>query len=108
MTMRERMLAVIQGRELDRVPFAVNEGISVATDDLWSLIGRENVGLLRWVTAHRFDTLNRSFENEDIQHNSLHEKQTTLHTPKGSLFSEAFIAPALGSTATMMHFITEP
>lgn len=102
------MLAVIQNREHDRVPFVVYEGISASSDDLWSLLGQENVGLLRWVTAHRLDAPNCSFETEDIHQGELSGKRTTLHTPSGSLFSEAFIAPALGSMATMKHFIQEP
>ena len=48
-TMRERMLALVQGRDHDRVPFVEYSGISGSSnDEVWSVIGRNNMGLLIW------------------------------------------------------------
>jgi hypothetical protein len=39
MTMRERMLAVLQGREHDRVPFVQYEDLAAPDEEVWSVIG---------------------------------------------------------------------
>ena len=51
MTMRERMLAFIQGHEHDRVPFVQYSGCAGPDGEIWDLIGRESMGLLRWTTV---------------------------------------------------------
>ena len=50
MTMRERMVPLMQGKEHDRVPFACYDYSGFPPkDDVWALIGCEDMGLLRWV-----------------------------------------------------------
>jgi hypothetical protein len=66
MTMRERMLAVVQGREHDRVPFVQYDGM-VPAAEVWADVGRENIGLLRWVGAIRLDSPHCRFDREDIR-----------------------------------------
>ena len=56
LTMRERILAVIQGKELDRVPFVQYDHMAAPNKEIWSEIGRENLGILRWVQIHRMES----------------------------------------------------
>lgn len=52
MTMRERMLAFIRGEEVDRVPFVQYDGIVGPNEEVWDLIGRESMGILRWIRPY--------------------------------------------------------
>ena len=71
MTMRERMLAVMQGREHDRVPFIQYDDAVAPNVDIWPVIGRENMGLWRWSRVHRIAHPNCSFESRRIQRRGL-------------------------------------
>ena len=63
--MRQRMLAVIQGHPHDRVPFVQYTG-QTPKEDAWALVGRDNVGLLRWTRVHALDAPHCRFETEEI------------------------------------------
>jgi hypothetical protein len=108
MNMRERMLAVIQGREHDRVPFVQYHNIAARNEEIWAVIGRENMGTLHWCTTHDFDLGESSCETIDIERNGLRGIATTIHTPFGKLSQEQFYDPALGSLATREHYVKEP
>jgi len=108
MTMRERILAVVQGRAVDRVPFAVYEGLVGQTNELWSLLGRENVGLLRWSAIHRIETPNCRWEAEHVKRDGLRGVRNVLHTPVGTLTEEKLYQPDLGAAVTREHFVKEP
>ncbi len=60
LTMRERMLAVVQARHHDRVPFAQYSKMAgfVPDDELWQFVGRDNIGLLHWTSVHRLESPN--------------------------------------------------
>ena len=62
MTMRERMLAVVQGREHDRVPFVQYSNLAAPDDEIWPVIGRGNMGILRWAPTYRVEHPNCRFE----------------------------------------------
>ena len=107
MTMRERMLAVVQGRAHDRVPFVQYSGIAgTSNEEVWSIIGRENMGLLAWCGVHRFEHPNCSFEQEEFTEDGRKGFQRTLRTPEGSLTEKRLHAAI--STASAEHFVTEP
>ena len=107
MTMRERMLALIEGREYDRVPFVQYSGIAGVSDqEVWSVIGRENLGLLAWCGIHRFEHPNCRFEYEEFTIDGHKGSRQILHTPIGSLTDERLDAAI--SSASSKHFITEP
>jgi hypothetical protein len=107
LTNRERLLAVIEGRELDRVPFVQYDGL-VPNEEAWSIVGRDRLALLRWSTAHREERPNcRSF-SEDIEHAGRLGLRTTLVTPGGSLTEERFYEPVHGSSSVRKHYVTEP
>ena len=65
MTMRERMLAVVQGREHDRVPFAMYE-ILLPKDEVVQHLGRGNIGILRFCSLFRAEHPNCRFSKRDL------------------------------------------
>jgi hypothetical protein len=110
MTMRERMLAVVQGRPHDRVPFVMYQGME-PTEEVYALVGRGSIGLLPWIGVHRTEAPNCRFETEKIARRGLRGIRTTLHTPEGRRTQERFYTPAFGesaSPATHKQFVKEP
>ena len=107
MTMRSRMLAVVHGRENDRVPFAQYAG-PAPVEEAWELVGRENLGLMIWTGVHRHDTPNCRFEHEEVEIDGRRGRRTTLHTPEGTLREERLYQPDLGVLAAKEHFVKEP
>lgn len=107
MNNRDRLLAVIQGKEHDRVPFAQYDGIA-PNEEAWSLVGRENLGMLRWSAIHRIDHPNCHSETAPIQRDGLSGERRTLHTPAGDLTEEYVWEPALGTASRRERFVKEP
>jgi hypothetical protein len=99
MNMRERMLAVIRGEEHDRVPFVQYDGCGGPTLEVWKKIGADNMGILRWCSAHRFEHPNCRFEREEIAIDGKPGVRNTLITPKGSLTEERPFVPSMGGVA---------
>jgi len=108
MTLRDRILAVVQGREHDRVPFVQYDGVAAPNEEVWSVIGRENMGVIRWSAVHGIETPNCRFESEELEWNGRRGTRTTLHTPAGLLTEERLIEPALGSSHVIKHYVTDP
>ena len=108
MTMHERMLAVVQGREADRVPFVQYNGMVAPNEEIWKLIGRENMGLVQWSAVHKWDTPNCRWESEPFERNGRSAVRTTLYTPEGSLTEEKVFEPVYNSGQPAKHFIKEP
>ena len=108
MTMRERMLALVQGREHDRVPFVQYTGLAGLNEDIWSVVGRENMGLVAWCGVHWIETPNCRFTYEDIERDGRNGFRSTLHTPEGSLYEERLYEPTFGTSANVRHFVKEP
>lgn len=107
MNNRDRLLAVIQGKELDRVPFAQYDGIA-PNDEAWSLVGRENLGLLRWSGIHSIHHPNCRSEVVPIHRDGHDGERRTLHTPAGDLVEEYVWEPALGTLSKRERFVKEP
>jgi hypothetical protein len=110
MTMRQRMLAVVEGRPPDRVPFVMYGG-QVPHEEAWALVGRENVGLLPWTGVCRLESPNCRFVTEKIARGRLRGVRTFLHTPEGVLTQDRFYTPAFGEAAAAAprkQFLTEP
>jgi hypothetical protein len=108
MTNRERLLAVLQGREHDRVPFAQYDGCAAPNEEIWSLVGREKVGILRWSNIHRFEAPHCRFETERFERNGREGLRTTLYTPEGTLTEERVFEPVYGSSSCHKHYVKEP
>jgi hypothetical protein len=108
MTMRERILAVLHGREVDRVPFVQYEGTGGPTEEIWSAVGRQNMGILRWSAVHRAEHPDCRWTSRRTERNGLRGVLNTLTTPAGELTEEKLCQPSLGAEATRKHFVTRP
>lgn len=108
--MRRRMLAVVQGRPIDRVPFVQYSGLAGPDEEIWSVVGRENMGLLRWCWCGfaRIESPHCRFEQVDLERDGRKGFRQTLHTPEGSLWQERLIEPTYGTSAAREHFVKEP
>lgn len=114
MTMRERLMAVLQGRELDRVPL-------IMYDDLMPLqynnmrireqvfnMFHNRIGLLRWSAVHKVLTPHCHFETQYYYRGETRWERTTLSTPAGTLFQERALEPVYNSGSIRKHYIEEP
>lgn len=108
MTMRERMLAVLRGGSLDRVPFVQYDGIAAPNLEVWELLGRDQMGVMRWTTAHALVSPNCRFEHEDWSQDGIRRRRTVMHTPIGALTEERSFEPIYGSSSVTRHYVREP
>jgi len=108
MTMRERMLAFIRGDEVDRVPFVQYDGIVGPNEEVWDLIGRENVGILRWIRPYELQHPNCRTLTEAISRDGLEGQRTIIETPRGPMTEERFFEPTYGTASISRHFVTRP
>jgi hypothetical protein len=104
MTMRERMLAVVQGREHDRVPFAIYE-ILLPIREVFDLLGHGNIGVIRFCSIYRAEHPNCHFESEIFFQGETKWQRNILHTPKGELTELRVFEPAYDSSTAHKHYI---
>ena len=107
MNNRDRLLAVLRGDQLDRVPFAQYDSMA-PNDEAWSLLGRNNLGLLRWSGIHSIHHPNCRTESVPIERDGHRGERRTLHTPAGDLTEEYVWEPALGTASRRERFVKEP
>ena len=114
MTMRERLLAVLQRRELDQVPLIMYEDLmpiqykAIRLRDQVRATFGNRIGLLRWSAVHKVLTPNCHFETQDYYIGETHWERTTLYTPAGTLFQERALEPIYNSGSIRKHYIEEP
>ena len=108
MTMRERMLAVVQGRPHDRVPFVQYGALAGPREEIWSALGRQNMGILQWVSPFRLRHPHCRFETVEFQRDGQRGFERTLHTPAGRLTEIKVYEPTYATAATRRHFVREP
>jgi len=106
MTMRERILAVVQGRELDRVPFVIYDGM-LPMDEVDRRLGPGRIGLMRWSEVHKVITPHCRFITEEYRVRGDKWQRTTLHTPAGSIYEERQFEPAFDSSSIKKHYVQE-
>ena len=104
MTMRERMLAVLQGREHDRVPFAMYE-IMLPAQEAFDLLGHGNIGLIRFCSICRAETPNCRRESQIFFEDGTKWERNILHTPVGDLTELRIFEPAFDSSTARKHFV---
>jgi hypothetical protein len=107
MTMRERMLAVMQGRAHDRVPFVQYDNTSADNELIWQAVGRENMGVWRWSRLHAIGHPNCQMEVRRHRKHGLRAKTRILHTPVGDLTEEILYQPDLNAGCIRKHFIKD-
>ncbi len=106
MTMRERILAVVQGRELDRVPFVIYDGM-LPMDEVDRQVGADRIGVMRWSEVHKVITPHCRFITEEYRVGKDKWQRITLHTPRGSIFEERQFEPVFDSSSIKKHFVQE-
>jgi hypothetical protein len=87
MTMRERMLAVVEGRRPDRVPFVLYTDLA-PLDELAALVGAERFGLLPWVRPYAEAAPRCRISSENLERDGRRLTRRTLYTPVGELVEE--------------------
>lgn len=112
------MLAVVDGRAHDRVPFVQYDGIAAPNDEVWALVGRGKMGLLRWSRVHRTEHPScaierREFDSREPERDGpgrrgLRGTRTIIHTPEGDLTQETLREPTYGTASVKRHFVREP
>jgi len=106
MNMRERIMAVIKGGPLDRVPLVQYDGLVAPNEEVWEVLGRDRLGILRWSRVHRERHPNCSFEVKERE-GKKEEEVTTLHTPRGSLTRRSSFDPTYGSRWIKKHYVED-
>ena len=104
MTMRERMLAVIQGREHDRVPFAMYE-IMLPAEQAFAVLGHGNLGLIRFCSIYRAENPHCRFESNFYYEGETKWQRNIWHTPKGDLEERRIFEPEYDSSTARKHFV---
>ncbi len=104
MTMKERILALLRGDRFDRVPFVQYDGM-IPSEEVWAVIGRENLGRLRWTTAYRIEHPNCRFETVETSEHEMRSMRRRLVTPAGELREFVRYEPTYGGMSIKEHFI---
>jgi len=99
------MLAFIQGRPHDRVPFVQYSGLAAPDEKVWALFGRNQVGVLKWSGVHRFVRDGVTMEHQDEERGGRRHRRTTIHTPKGDLWEERTFEPEYNSSSAHKHYV---
>ena len=113
MNMRERLLAVLQGRDLDRVPLIMYDDLmpiysmgQYPRQEVHAAFG-ERLGLLRWSAVHRVETPNCRFVTEEFYRGETRCERTTLYTPAGHIYQEKAFEPVFNSGSVYKHYVEE-
>ena len=107
MTIRERMLAVVQGKEHDQVPFVMYE-IMFPPEQAINLVGHGNIGLLRFCSVFRVDHPHCAFDTRIYYEGEQRMQRKVLHTPKGDLVEIREFEPIYDSSVVRRYFIETP
>ena len=112
--MRERLMAVIQGREVDRVPLIMYDDLMPVTyqdthprAEVWAAFG-DRIGLMRWSAVHRTVTPHCRFETQEYTINGGRWERTSLYTPAGCLVQERAFEPVYNSGSIRKHYVERP
>ena len=103
--MRERILAVIRGEPVDRVPFVQYDNLAAPNAAVWDWIGRDEMGVLRWTMPYRIDHPNCRTHTEELELDGQRSRRTTIETPSGVLTEESYLEPTFGTAARRRHYV---
>jgi len=109
MSMRQRLLAVLRGEPHDRVPFIKYDGL-LPNQEVWDLIGRDRIGLLRWNNPYRIEHPQCRWEETPTERSDVRGAggvRITLTTPKGTLHAEYEVEPTYGTRSARERFVKE-
>jgi hypothetical protein len=78
------------------------------TKELQQLVGRDNVGLIRWTSLWRFEHDKCRIITEEFEENGIRGEKRTMVTPRGNLTNTRHFEPIFNSAATHEHYVKEP
>ena len=107
-TMRDRILAVIKGEEVDRVPFVQYDNLAAPNTEVWDHVGRSEMGILRWTCPYRVEYPNCRTYTEETELDGQRGRRTVIETPAGSLTEESYLEPTFGTAARRSHYVESP
>lgn len=111
MTMRERILAVLKGWEVDLVPFVCYDML-IPVDETLRELGQDRVGLLRWCKMFKVEHPHCAFAVENERSGERLYRTTKLHTPLGTLSEVRVFTwamnPELDYGGILKHFVEVP
>lgn len=105
LTMRERILAIVNGTSLDKVPFIMYDGL-IPNDEVQAHLGKDRIGFMRWSAIHRVDYPNCSTSEEEFKRDGLKWRRCSIHTPKGTIYEERAYEPEYDSSSIRRHYIS--
>lgn len=107
MTMRERMLAIVNNEPVDRMPFVSYQDNGAPNDEVWQHVGRNHMGIFRGTYIHK--TINEDCKkvSENFHINDKSGIRNSIITPKGILVEEHIKQEALNTYAKTKHFVND-
>ncbi len=106
MTNRDRLAAILQRREIDRVPVIMYDDM-LPLDEVRACFG-DKIGRLRWSAVHKVVTPHCRTETQEYWVNGARWERTVLYTPKGSLTQERIFEPVYNSGSYRKHYVVKP
>ncbi|MFB3891122.1 MAG: uroporphyrinogen decarboxylase family protein [Phycisphaerae bacterium] len=107
MTNRERIYRLVRGKPIDRVPFAQYRNAAAPDEEIWSVIGRANMGIIPWCPVHKLTFSRCTFGEETFERNGRQGLRYFVHTPEGTMVEERLVEPAYGSSRAVKHYVAE-
>lgn len=105
MTMKERMLAVVQGRPVDHSPFVTYNHNAAPNEEIWAALGRNHMGVYRGTYIHQTVSEDCRLVTEDIVKNGREGLRKSIITPKGTLYEEHLKQYDLNTYAMAKHYV---
>jgi hypothetical protein len=107
MTMKQRILAVINKKEVDKIPFIQYNNLSAKNEDVWKLIGKDDFGILKWCTIYKEIHSECRIDKKELFEKDLKGEKTTINTPAGTIVEKRFFDPVLNTPHIEEHFVKE-
>ena len=107
-TMRERIRAVVRGEKPDLVPFVQYDGNAAPNEEIWSVVGRQNMGILRWTRLHKIEHPGCRTHTAPLEYQGKRGLQTTIETPRGIMTEERYYEPTYNTAWIKEHFVKDP
>jgi len=101
------MLAILKNQRFDKIPFVQYYDMVSPNQDALDLIGKNNLGFLKWTVIHQFITPDCDWEIIKFEKNGIPGKKRIIHTPVGSIFEEILFEKITGGPSIKKHFIKE-
>ncbi len=108
MSMRERLMAVLEGRQPDRVPLIMYQDLLPKEQAEVDARFGDKIGMLKWSAVHKLVTPHCRTVVEEYYDGETRCERSTLYTPAGSLYQIRAYEPTFNSGAFRKHYVEEP